>query len=116
MLHQGLKNCQKWKQKILYMSLPCIFRVKAVGLSFPIIITSLVSMWNLGQFCEKWYFVNNRLMLNQNLTHIIVIIYRTPYFYLTDYQLNADSPFKFCALTVKSASVAKRSLSQESVF
>ena len=47
------------------MKLIEIYRVEAVGLksfNYALKITIFVNMWNLEQFCENWYFVNNSLI------------------------------------------------------
>ena len=55
-------NWQKWKR--VFLTCPChkIYRDEAVGLKScknTWKITIFVKMWNLGQYHENWYFVNN---------------------------------------------------------
>ena len=75
------------------ISLHKIFRVEAINLAIFIYtwkIVIFVNMWNLGQFRENWYFVNNCLikvefknLFAHCVTHITVIIFRTVYFIST---------------------------------
>ena len=56
---------QKWKR--VFLTCPCheISRDEAVGLKsckYTWKITIFVKMWNLGQYRENWYFVNNCLI------------------------------------------------------
>ena len=74
-------NWQKWKR--IFLTCPChkIDRDEAVGLKsckYTWKITIFVKMWNLGQYREIWYFVNNCLIVN-----IIVIIWSTAHFVST---------------------------------
>ena len=58
-------TCQKWKSTFPSCSFHEIYRVEAFGLSvnnYTFESTIYVSMWNLGQFLENWYFVNNCLI------------------------------------------------------
>ena len=86
-----------------------MYNEEAVGLkssdyTFKNMILLICEIW--GNFVKNWYFVNNCLIkvwikkfFCTCVTHIIVIIWRTPYlvcFYLIDFQLNTDFPSQFC--------------------
>ena len=85
-------NWQKWK-KSAFLTCHCheIYREDVVGLKSP--HKYLKKLWFLwiceiwGNFVKNWYFVNNCLIKVRILkffctyvTHIIVIIWRTPHF------------------------------------
>ena len=58
-------NWQKWKRVFLTCHCHKIYRDEAVGLKScknTWKITIFVKMWNLGQYREIWYFVNNCLI------------------------------------------------------
>ena len=63
--HLTSHNWQKWKR--VFLTRPChkIYRDEAVGLKcckYTWKIPIFVKMWNLRQYREIWYFVNNCLM------------------------------------------------------
>ena len=86
-------NWQKWKR--VFLTCPCqkIYRGEAVGLKsckYTWKIRIYVNMWNLRQFRENWYFVNNCLIETRIwkffctcVTHIVVIIWSTAHFVST---------------------------------
>ena len=63
--HLTAHKWQKWKR--VFLICPChkIYKVEAAGLkscNYTWKIMILANMWNLGQFRENWYFVNNCLI------------------------------------------------------
>ena len=85
-------NWQKWKRALLTCHCHKIYRVEAAGLkssNYTLKITTLVNMWNLGQFRENMIF--NKCLIkvwikksfSTCVTHIIVIISRTQHFVST---------------------------------
>ena len=99
-------NWQKWKSTFLTCHYHEIYREEAVGLkssnyTLKITILWICAIW--GKFGKNWYFENNCFIKNRikkffctYVTHIIVIIWHTPHFYLIDFQLNTDFPSQFC--------------------
>ena len=64
----GIWTAHNWQKcKRVFLTCPCheIYRYEAVDLKsckYTLKITIYVNMWNLGQFREIWYFVNNWLI------------------------------------------------------
>ena len=101
-------NWQKWKR--VFLTCPCheIYRDEAVGLKScknTWKITIFVKMWNLGQYREIWYFVNNclikawilKILLHTcNTYNYNYLKYNTFRFNFIDFQLYIDFPFQFC--------------------
>ena len=128
--------CQN--EKVCSLHIPAIKLIgyKQLVYRFPIILLKLQFLWVYeiwGHFVKNWYFVNKCLIKVRNLkffctyvTHIIVIICRTPHWFpLNKFQLNIYMyyPSQFCGfffffffLTVKSHSVTQRSGSQENAY
>ena len=82
-------------------------------------------MWNLGQYREIWYFVNNCLIKAWILKILLqtcdtynydYLKYSTFRFNFIDFQLYIDSLSNFAFFTVKSPSVTQRSVSQENAY
>ena len=89
--HLTAHNWQNWKR--VFLTCHEIDKDEAVGLKsckYTWKITIYVNIWNLGQFREFWYFVNNCLIeirikkfFCTCVTHIIVIICSTAHFVST---------------------------------
>ena len=67
-------------------------------------------MWNLGQYREIWYFVNNCLIKARILKILLhmcdtynydYLKYSTFRFNFIDFQLYIDFPFQFCVFYSK---------------
>ena len=111
-------NWQKWKSTFLTCHCRQIYRIEAVGLlicNYAYKITTFVNIWNLGQFRENLIlcFVSNcltKVRTYTNVTHIILIIWRTFRVDLIDFHLKLDFPSQSYDFTVKSPNVAMRYL------
>ena len=116
-----------------FIAMKFIRQLKAVALKIPIILLKIWFLWICeiwGYFVEIWYFPNNCLIkvwiwkkkFLHILTHLVLIIYRTPHF-LSYFLLNRFSgkyrfPFPILQgfFTIKSPSVTQRSVSQENAY
>ena len=107
-------NWQKWNSIFLICPRHEIYKVERWSKQFQLYFKNYTFLWKCeiwGDFVKNWYFVNNCLIkVNSNLKiplHICdtyncdYLPHTIFYFYLIDWQLNADFPSQFCVFYLK---------------